>query len=154
MRAKQFKSVGSAVCATCGYRAATASIVFCPGCGCPFAPARIPRTRRRIGWLSLPPMLYQTAYKWFVAVSAVDIILTWFILLLGGNEVNVLADAVIAHGGISSILIYKFCLVVFVVLICEVVGRRRPGVGRNLARAAVVITAIPVILSVFQLILP
>lgn len=85
-------------------------------------------------------------------ISALDVVLTWFILLLGGSEVNVLADAVIAFAGLKGILIYKFCLVVFVVLICEVVGRRRLGVGRNLARLALAVTALPVILSVAQLI--
>ena len=97
-------------------------------------------------------MLYQTAYKWFVLISAVDIVLTWFILLLGGSEVNVLADAVIAHAGLKGILIYKFCLVILVVIVCEAVGRRRPWIGRNLARLAVVITALPVVLSIVQLI--
>lgn len=97
-------------------------------------------------------MLYPRSYKWFVFISAVDVILTWFILLLGGREVNVIADAVIAGAGLQGILIYKFCLVLLVVMICEVVGRRRPGVGRNLARAAIVITALPVVLSIAQLV--
>lgn len=96
-------------------------------------------------------MLYQTAYKWFVLLSAVDIILTWFILLLGGTEVNALADAVIARTGLKGILIYKFCLVTIVVLICEVVGRRRPRLGRNLVRGAVIITSLPIIASIAQL---
>jgi hypothetical protein len=96
-------------------------------------------------------MLYQRAYKWFVLISAVDIVLTWFILLLGGREVNLLADAVIAHTGLQGILIYKFCLVVLVVLLCEVIGRRRPQLGRRLARWSIAVTAIPVALSVIQL---
>ncbi len=97
-------------------------------------------------------MLYPRSYKWFVFISAVDVILTWFILLLGGREVNVIADAVIASAGLQGILIYKFCLVLLVVLICEIVGRRKPLVGRNLARAAIVITALPVVLSIAQLV--
>ena len=99
-------------------------------------------------------MLYPTAYKWFVFVSAADIVLTWFILLLGGSEVNVIADAVIAYAGLKGILIYKFCLMILVVLSCEVIGRRRPRPGRNLARAAIAISAIPVVLSIVQLIVP
>lgn len=83
--------------------------------------------------------------------SALDIVFTWFILLIGGQEVNVVADAVIRSGGLKGLLIYKFCLVVFVVLTCEIVGRRKPRVGRGLARTAVVITALPVILSIVQL---
>lgn len=154
MRTRHSSSDRSTECAACGYRAATSSFAFCPGCGCSFVPAGTSRKRRRIGWLSIPQMLYQKAYKWFVLISAMDVILTWFILLLGGTEVNGLADAVIAHTGLKGILIYKFCLVVAVVLICEVVGRRRPRLGRNLARLAIVITALPVILSVAQLVSP
>ena len=77
--------------------------------------------------------------------------MTWFIFLLGGHEVNALADAVISYAGLKGILIYKFCLVIFVVMMCEVIGRRKFRRGRKLARAAVVITAIPVMLSVAQL---
>ena len=152
MRIRRSRQVGSAECSQCGYQPALASIAFCPDCGSTFVPAKNPRTRERIGWFSVPQMLYQTAYKWFVMISALDVILTWTILKLGGNEVNVLADTVIAHAGLKGIVIYKFCLVILVVLICEVVGRRRPWVGRNLARTAVAITTLPVILSFAQLI--
>ena len=152
MSNKRLSSGDSAVCSQCGYQPATVSIAFCPGCGCSFVPTKTSRTRRRIGWFSIPQMLYQTAYKWFVLISAVDIVLTWFILLLGGNEVNVLAGAVIAHAGLKGIVIYKFCLVLLVVMICEIVGRRRLWVGRNLARTAIAITALPVVLSIAQLV--
>ena len=97
-------------------------------------------------------MLHPRCYKWFVFISASDVVLTWFILLLGGTEVNVIADAVIANAGLQGILIYKFCLVLLVVMICEVVGRRRARIGRNLARSAIAITALPVVLSIAQLV--
>ena len=152
MSNKRLSSANSAVCSQCGYQPAMVSIAFCPGCGSSFVPARLTRQRKRIGWLAIPPMLYPRSYKWFVFVSALDVILTWFILLLGGREVNFLADAVIANAGLQGILIYKFCLVLLVVIICEVVGRRRPWMGRNLARAAIAITALPVVLSIAQLV--
>ncbi len=142
----------SAVCSQCGYQPATVSVAFCPGCGSSFVPASRSRKRKRIGWFAIPPMLHPRCYKWFVFISASDVVLTWFILLLGGTEVNVIADAVIANAGLQGILIYKFCLVVLVVMICEIVGRRRPGVGRNLARAAIAIAALPVVLSIAQLV--
>lgn len=142
----------SAVCSQCGYQPALASVAFCPGCGSSFVPVSHSRKRKRIGWFAVPPMLYPHSYKWFVFVSASDVVLTWFILLLGGSEVNLLADAVIANAGLQGILIYKFCLVLLVVMICEIVGRRRLWVGRNLARAAIAITALPVVLSIVQLV--
>ena len=152
MSYKRLSSDNSLVCSQCGYQPATGSIAFCPGCGSSFVPARRSRKRKRLGWFAIPPMLYSRCYKLFVFISALDVILTWFILLLGGREVNVLADAVIANAGLRGILIYKFCLVLLVVMICEVVGRRRPWAGHNLARAAVAITTLPVVLSVAQLV--
>ena len=154
MRPKRIQSDGSAACANCGYRAATASFAFCPGCGNSFIPAKATRTRKRIGWFSMPAMLYPRAYKWFVIFSAADIVLTWFILQLGGTEVNAIADAVIATGGLKAILIYKFSLTVAVVLICEVIGRRKPNKGRRLSQIAVVVAALPVVLSIAQLVMP
>ena len=141
-----------AVCSKCGYQPATVSISFCPGCGSSFVPASRSRKRKRIGWFAIPAMLYPRSYKWFVFISALDVILTWFILLLGGSEVNLLADAVIASTGLQGILIYKFCLVLIVIMICEVVGRRRPKRGRNLAIAAIAISALPVVASIAQLV--
>ena len=154
MGTKRKISSDNAVCAACGYRAATASFAFCPGCGNSFVPAKSTPTRRRIGWFSMPAMLYPKSYKWFVLFSAADIVLTWFILQLGGTELNVIADSVLATGGLRAIVIYKFSLAVAVVLICEVVGRRRPRKGRNLALAAVAIAALPVGLSIAQLVMP
>ncbi len=99
-------------------------------------------------------MLYPKAYKWFVLFSAADVVLTWLILQLGGTEVNVIADTVIATGGLRAILIYKFSLAVTVVLICEVIGRRRPRTGRRLASVAVAVAALPVVISIAQLVMP
>ncbi len=151
MRRKSSHPFAAPACAACGYKAATTSIAICPGCGRSFVPEQSTKPRRKIGWFASPPMRYPTAYKWFVLISALDVVLTWFILLLGGREVNILADAVIAAGGLKGILIYKFCLVVLVIVICEVVGRRRPILGRALSLGALAVTAIPVALSIAQL---
>lgn len=151
MSVQAVSSTSSFECAACGYQAATGSVAFCPGCGRPFVTVKRKSKRTRLGWLSVPPMLYPKSYKWFVLVSALDVVLTWFILLVGGSEVNVLADAVIASAGLKGILIYKFCLVLLVVVICEVVGRRRPRAGQKLALLAIAVTSVPVILSVLQL---
>lgn len=144
---------GSGLCSRCGYRTATISVSICPSCGGAIVAATSGHRKRKIRFFALPSMLYQKAYKWFVSISALDVVLTWFILLLGGQEVNVLADAVIAHAGLRGILIYKFCLVVLVVLVCEVTGRRRPSLGRRLAHCSIAVTAIPVLLSIVQLFL-
>lgn len=141
-------------CAACGYHAATVSVAFCPGCGRSFVAVKRKSKRTRLGWLSVPPMLYPKSYKWFVFVSALDVVLTWLILLVGGSEVNVLADAVITSAGLKGVLIFKFCLVLLVVVICEVVGRRRPRAGQKLALLAIAVTSVPVVLSVLQIFRP
>ena len=90
-------------------------------------------------------MLYQNEYAWFVLVSALDVMLTWVILVLGGREVNAVANSVLSRWGLRGLVAFKFALVVFVILICEAVGRRRPETGRKLARAAVAITCFPLV---------
>ncbi len=138
-------------CSKCGGRVAMVSLTTCPDCGGPIAPVTRHQRTRKTGWFALTPMRYQQEYLWFVFVSALDVMLTWTILVLGGSEVNVVADAVIARAGLTGIVAYKFSLVVFVIIMCEVVGRRRPHVGHKLAEWAVAITAIPVVLSFVQL---
>ena len=97
------------------------------------------------------PVLYPGLYVWFVFVSAMDLMLTWIIIYLGGREVNPVADAVIWKGGLWGLVFFKFVLVTIVILICEMIGRRRMRVGRMIARFAVAITCVPVALALMQL---
>lgn len=90
-------------------------------------------------------MLYPAEYVWFVLVSALDVMLTWVILVLGGREVNAVADSVLTRWGLRGLVAFKFALVLLVILVCEAVGRRKPETGRKLARAAVAITCVPLV---------
>ena len=94
---------------------------------------------------------YQNHYVWFVFVSAMDVMLTWVILFFGGREANHVADFVIARFGLPGLVLFKFAIVVLVVLLCEAVGRRRPGAGKSLAEWAIAITCIPVAAALYQL---
>ncbi|RMF83910.1 MAG: hypothetical protein D6744_03945 [Planctomycetota bacterium] len=124
-------------------------------------------------------MLYPNVYVWFVFVAALDVMCTYVILhpvlfpaplppaatpespdldahLLSaaeprGQEVNALAAWVIEHGGMPGTVGYKFSLVLLIVLICEIVGRRRYRLGRRLAEWSVAITTIPVIVAIVQI---
>ena len=98
-----------------------------------------------------PQMLYQDEYVWLLFVSAMDLMLTWLVLGLGGVEVNPVADAVHLAWGFSGMIVFKLCLVLLVVLICETIGRRQPQRGRTLARVAVAISAVPMVVSLSQL---
>jgi hypothetical protein len=97
------------------------------------------------------PVLYPNIYVWYVLVASLDIMLTWVILHFGGQEVNLLADHIIRRYGLPGTVIFKYGAVVLVVVICEFVGRARPHTGRRLAKAAIVLTMIPVAWALIQL---
>jgi len=93
---------------------------------------------------SLPPMRFPFLYMWFVFVSSLDIMLTWLVLdQYGGYEVNPLAASVIEHWGLPGAIGFKFSLTLFVIIICEVIGRQRDATARRLARWSVAVSAFP-----------
>ncbi len=112
-----------------------------------------PAAAEQPAWLSSPPMLFQNAYVWIVFLSSMDVMLTYVILRLGGREVNPVAMYVIKfwddlmHLGMAGATVFKFALVVFTIVICEIVGRRSLRKGRRLVRALIVISAVPVVWS-------
>lgn len=93
------------------------------------------------------PTLYPAHYTWYVFLSALDLTFTWLIIAAGGREENALANWIITRHHLPGLVVYKFALVVGVVLICEIVGRRRHQTGVKLARWAVLLTAFPVVVG-------
>jgi hypothetical protein len=96
-------------------------------------------------------MRYQNLYVWLVLVSALDIMLTWVILYLGGYEVNGVAAWVLHQFGLKGIVIFKFIMVIVVVLLCETLAKRHSSAGMHLAQAAIGLTCIPVVVALLQL---
>jgi len=96
-------------------------------------------------------LLYPYAYLLYILLSSLDIIFTWTILRAGGRELNVIADWVIRNYDRVGVVVYKFALLVIVVLICETVGRRNPTMGQRLAYWAVALTAFPVVVGLVHL---
>jgi hypothetical protein len=107
------------------------------------------------------PVLYPNHYVWFVLFSALDIMLTHRILgaekfsgvmdevfgpagPFNGREMNSLADWIIHRFGLWGAIGFKFASVIFVVLVCEYVGRRVPKSGRRLANVVVALSIVPV----------
>ena len=97
------------------------------------------------------PVLYENHYTWFVLVSALDIMLTWLVLHAGGREANAIAAAVLQRWGLEGMVVFKFALVVFVIALCEVIGRRNHAAGRRLATWAVALTCVPLVIAVLLL---
>jgi hypothetical protein len=100
-------------------------------------------------------VLYPNTYVWLVFLASLDIMLTWIVLspVFGGVEVNWLANLVIRAGGLKATVLYKFGLIVLVIVICEFIGRRRRRTGLRLATWCLAIQCIPVIAAFAQLLL-
>ncbi|MFM7807718.1 MAG: DUF5658 family protein [Planctomycetota bacterium] len=104
-----------------------------------------------LAFLSAPPMRYQAGYLWLVLLSAVDVMFTWHILRRGGLELNPIARLVIDHWDLPGAIAFKFALVLFVIVTCEIVGRKRDGLGRALIGTSIGIASIPVAWSLVLL---
>lgn len=92
-------------------------------------------------------VIFPNGYVWFVFVSALDIMLTWVVLHLGGREANALANEIIYRYGLPGLVAFKFALVIVVVLICEIVGRKKHESARLLLSVGIMITCMPVVLA-------
>ena len=98
------------------------------------------------------PVLYPRTYGLYVTLAALDILLTWAILALGGSELNKFAAWIFARHGITGATFFKFATVSFVLIVCEFLGRHQDGeLGRRLARWAVIISIIPVTVAIIEL---
>ena len=98
-------------------------------------------------WFKHQPVRFPDLYAWFVLFSAMDVMLTWLILSMGGSEANPIARFVIDRFDLPGAIVFKFTLTVLVILICEVVARLRPRVARALAIVALIVSIMPVAYS-------
>lgn len=110
-----------------------------------------PPTPEDLAFLSVPPMRYQRAYLWLLLLSAIDVMFTWHILRRGGSELNPIAKLVIDHWELPGAIAFKFALVLFVIVSCEIVGRKRDRLGRTLIGTALGIATVPVAWSLVLL---
>lgn len=90
---------------------------------------------------------FGTGHTLFLTVATLDILLTAWVLSIGGREVNPVAAAVIATWGMGGIISFKFALTMFVITITEYVAMTHEHVARRLVFAAVVISGIPPLYS-------
>ena len=97
--------------------------------------------------------LYPNRYVWFVFLSAMDVFMTFIVLWFGGREANNVANWIYQRWGISGMTAFKFAVVVFVILLCEYIGRRNERAGRLLAEWAIALTCLPVVIAIALLLL-
>ncbi|MDG2134335.1 MAG: DUF5658 family protein [Phycisphaerales bacterium] len=105
------------------------------------------------GLLDLPDMRFPELYVWLLFVSSLDIMLTWVILRDGGSEVNPVARLVIDTWGLNGAILFKFGLILFVIVACEVIARTRPHVALLLIWFGVLISSFPPVWSVTLLVM-
>ena len=98
--------------------------------------------------LDLPEMRFQEHYIWLIFVGSLDIMLTWVILRNGGEEVNPVAKLVIDMWGLNGAIAFKFALMLFVIVSCEVIARVRPVTATLLIWFGVLVSAFPPVWSV------
>ena len=103
----------------------------------------------RPGFLRVP-MRYPNEYVWLVFISVIDLIATWIIIVkYDGYEANPLANLIISRFGSTGLVLFKVAIFLFVIFVCEIVGRKSESRGRWLARLGVGISAIPLSVSLF-----
>lgn len=135
-------------CGTCGFALDPYSATRptrCTACGAPLR-------RDPLGFARSPEMHFQNAYVWLVFVSSLDIMLTWRILDRGGVEVNPVAKIVIDAWGMHGAIAFKFALMLWVIVACELLARRKRSAGKLLAGLAVGISSLPVAWSLCLLV--
>lgn len=102
---------------------------------------------RSAGWVKHDPVRFPDLYAWFILFSAMDVMLTWVILSVGGSEANPIASLVIDQFGLPGAIVFTFTLMLMVIVICEVLARMRPRVARGLAVVALIVSIMPVVYS-------
>ena len=115
--------------------------------------SRIDEAIDQPGLLDLPDMRFPELYVWLLFVSSLDIMLTWVILRDGGSEVNPVARLVIDAWGLNGAILFKFGLILFVIVACEVSARTRPHVALLLIWFGVLISSFPPVWSVTLLVM-
>jgi hypothetical protein len=79
------------------------------------------------------PLLLASESCWLVILSTLDLFMTYLLLRTGMNfyESNPVAQWWFARWNIAGMTVFKFLVVSVAIVSCEVVERRRPGLGRR-----------------------
>lgn len=94
------------------------------------------------------PVRHPEMYLWYILLASLDVLLTWIVLRHGGFEANAIAAWVIDQAGMPGAAFFKFATVMLVLVTCEVIARRDEPASRFVAGSAVLVNAVPVVISV------
>ena len=102
-------------------------------------------------WLRRPAA-FEAAFCWYVLVCALDLMLTNFVINhAGAIEVNGVANRAIELAGFWGLIALKILTMLVVIGACEVLARQRRRAAVRLVEWAVAISAIPVVVTLAQL---
>lgn len=87
------------------------------------------------------PMRMPRSHVALLAAATMDILITWWILSLGGSEANPIARHVIEHWSLAGTILFKFSLTLFVMLVCEYIAEHQDRTARRLMTAAIAISS-------------
>lgn len=106
-----------------------------------------PRPRTALHALTGSPSHVGREGVWLVAISAMDLFVTYRLLWQGGRfyESNPVAQWYFHRWNIAGMTGYKFGMVAFILVLGEIIERHRPGSGRAVvvfgAAAAAIVSA-------------
>ena len=106
---------------------------------------------RTIRYFATSRVLYPQRYLLFIFLSLMDVLMTAFILSVGGWEVNALANRMFSRFDLVGLVVLKFCMVSLFLLVCELVGKRNHRTGGRLVIAAILITIVPLVVGSVEL---
>jgi hypothetical protein len=103
------------------------------------------------GAVGLPKVQLESETAWFVLASALDFAMTY--IMLHHQEVHFVESNPIAlffmnHWGIKGLLLFKFSVVMFVAVICQIIARQNLQLGRRVLFVGTAIVASVVVYSV------
>lgn len=91
----------------------------------------------------------------FILASSLDVLMTWYLLYYGGTgertwfvESNPIPRYFLYSWGFDALVYFKFALVGFVVLICQIIARRNMNVARRLLNFATLLVTAVVVYSI------
>ena len=91
----------------------------------------------------------ETETSWFILVSLLDVLMTWFLLSQGGRfyESNPVARWFIYGWGVKGMVYFKFGMVAFICVITQIIALKRPETAKGILYLGTTVVAGVVIYS-------
>lgn len=113
------------------------------------------RAPPRYAWLNRL-VLYSDVYLWLCLGVFLDVLIAGTLPVMGLRYgIPLFSHRLYAYLGAGTVgqLLYRVCLLIMMVLICEEIGRRRPVTGRRVADFFAVVCWVPVVVGVVQMVM-